>query len=83
MSQDTISTPPVFTRDLMAQHAENEEISLEVSLRPQTFDQYVGQREVVDNLKIYAQAAQKSHRALDHILLCGPPGLGKTTLARI
>ena len=83
MSDNVFSTAPTMSRDLMAQEAENEEISLEVSLRPETFDEYVGQSEIVENLKIYAQAAQKGQRALDHILLCGPPGLGKTTLARI
>jgi holliday junction DNA helicase RuvB len=83
MSQSNISSPPILSREMMSQIAENEEISMEASLRPENFEQYVGQREIVDNLRIYAQAAQRGHRALDHILLCGPPGLGKTTLARI
>ncbi len=83
MSQDLSSTPPMNARDLMAPVAGSDEIAVEVSLRPESFDEYVGQQEIVDNLKIYAEAAQRGNRALDHILLCGPPGLGKTTLARI
>jgi len=54
-----------------------------VTLRPTRFDRYVGQREVVDNLKISIEAAKRRGEPLDHILLHGPPGLGKTTLANI
>ena len=53
----------------------------EAQLRPRTFDEYVGQRKVVDNLKIFVEAAARRGDALDHVLLSGPPGLGKTTLA--
>lgn len=60
-----------------------EELRLEQSLRPQTFDDYVGQRELVENLRVFAQAARARGEPLDHILLSGPPGLGKTTLAHI
>lgn len=52
-------------------------------LRPHTFDEYPGQERVVDNLKIYTQAAKLRGKMLDHVLLHGPPGLGKTTLAGI
>lgn len=52
-------------------------------LRPKCFDDYVGQRKVVENLKIFVEAAQQRNEALDHVLLAGPPGLGKTTLAHI
>lgn len=52
-------------------------------LRPQTFDEYPGQERVVENLKIYTQAAKLRGKMLDHVLLHGPPGLGKTTLAGI
>ena len=55
----------------------------ESSLRPKTLHDYVGQQEVKDSLNIYIQAARQRRDALDHILLYGPPGLGKTTLANI
>ncbi len=54
-----------------------------MSLRPQNLDDYVGQREVVDTLKIAIQAARQRKEPLDHVLFHGPPGLGKTTLAHI
>jgi Holliday junction DNA helicase RuvB len=60
-----------------------EDISVERSLRPQTFAEFVGQTKVTDNLKIFVQAAIQRGEALDHILCCGPPGLGKTTLAHV
>ena len=55
----------------------------ELSLRPKSFNDFVGQTEILDNLKIYIEAAMKRNEALDHVLLFGPPGLGKTTLANI
>ena len=55
----------------------------EISLRPQTIDEYIGQAKSKGNLKIFMQAARKRHEALDHVLLYGPPGLGKTTLAHV
>lgn len=55
----------------------------ENSLRPKTLDEYVGQKKVRDNLSVYMKAAKKRDEALDHVLLYGPPGLGKTTLAGI
>lgn len=54
-----------------------------VSLRPTSLDEFTGQRQVCDNLKIFIEAAKKRGEALDHVLLFGPPGLGKTTLASI
>ena len=56
---------------------------IETSLRPHALDEYVGQEKVKENLKIYIEAAKKRHESLDHVLLYGPPGLGKTTLAGI
>jgi len=61
----------------------NDDIVLENSLRPSKFDEFVGQNELVDNLKLYIEASNKRKDALDHVLLFGPPGLGKTTLANI
>ena len=55
----------------------------EASLRPTTPDTYVGQSGIKANLKIYMEAAKKRNETLDHVLLYGPPGLGKTTLAYI
>ena len=59
------------------------EQNLEVSLRPQLLNEYIGQSKVKENMKIYIEAAKKRNEALDHVLLYGPPGLGKTTLANI
>ncbi len=56
---------------------------IENTLRPKSFHEYVGQSQLVDNLKIFIEAASKRKEPLDHLLLCGPPGLGKTTLANI
>lgn len=60
-----------------------EENNSEYSLRPQTLNEYIGQRKVIDKLKVFIKAAQERKEALDHVLLYGPPGLGKTTLANI
>lgn len=54
-----------------------------LSLRPQKLDEYIGQGELIDNLRVYIQAAKNRSESLDHVLLYGPPGLGKTTLAYI
>ena len=56
---------------------------IEVSLRPKTFSEYIGQEKAKENLKIYIEAAKSRGDVLDHVLLYGPPGLGKTTLAGI
>ena len=60
-----------------------EDVQSELSLRPDSFDNFIGQDQIIDNLKIYIKAAQKRNESLDHVLLFGPPGLGKTTLANI
>ncbi|MDT2757217.1 Holliday junction branch migration DNA helicase RuvB [Enterococcus asini] len=63
--------------------SDNREAALEKSLRPQTLKQYIGQDKVKEELSIYIQAAKKREEALDHVLLYGPPGLGKTTMAMV
>ena len=61
----------------------NQGESEEISLRPRTLEEYVGQEKVKENLRVYLEAAKLRGEPMDHILLYGPPGLGKTTLAGI
>lgn len=68
----------IITSDML-----EEDIKTESNLRPQTLDDYIGQSKAKETLKIYIQAAKERGDALDHVLLYGPPGLGKTTLAGI
>jgi Holliday junction DNA helicase RuvB len=67
-------TDPVLSED---------DLTVEKTLRPSHFDDFIGQRELVESLMVYIEAANKREGALDHVLLFGPPGLGKTTLANI
>ncbi|HEY0510398.1 MAG TPA: Holliday junction branch migration DNA helicase RuvB [Thermoanaerobaculia bacterium] len=60
-----------------------EDLGVEPSLRPQRLEEYIGQRKVIDNLRVFIRAARERRESLDHVLLFGPPGLGKTTLANI
>lgn len=60
-----------------------EDQAVELSLRPRYLSEYIGQNQVKENLKVYIEAAKMRNEALDHVLLYGPPGLGKTTLANI
>ena len=60
-----------------------EEQTIEKALRPKLLDDFSGQPKIVDNLKIFIEAAKQREEALDHVLLHGPPGLGKTTLSHI
>jgi len=69
--------------DALVAEATGEEVHIEASLRPRSFREYVGQKAVVDKLKVYVRAAGDRKEALDHCLFSGPPGLGKTSLAYI
>src|SRR3954471_12467320 len=71
---------PANTRNAVVM---DDEQQFELSLRPTRLAEYIGQRRATDNLRIYIKAALKRGEALDHVLLSGPPGLGKTTLANI
>ena len=71
---------PANTRDATLM---DDERQFELSLRPTRLQEYIGQRHAKDNLRIFIKAAQQRREALDHVLLTGPPGLGKTTLANI
>ncbi len=73
MTEIHITDPQPFEDDLV----------IEKSLRPSSLDEFIGQKDVVDSLKLYIEAAVKRNEALDHVLLFGPPGLGKTTLSNI
>ncbi|MBT3946935.1 MAG: AAA family ATPase, partial [Candidatus Marinimicrobia bacterium] len=73
MTEIHITDPQPFEDDLV----------VEKSLRPSSMDEFIGQKDVVDSLKLYIEAAGKRNEALDHVLLFGPPGLGKTTLSNI
>jgi len=73
MTEIHINDPQPFDDDLV----------IEKSLRPNEMDEFIGQKEVVDSLKLYIEAANNRNESLDHVLLLGPPGLGKTTLSNI
>lgn len=74
--------PQTDTRLLSADNLASEPRQ-DSSLRPQHFDELVGQTDLVANLRVFVRAARERQEALDHVLLCGPPGLGKTTLAHL
>src|SRR5579859_7401327 len=84
--------PDASTKRMMAQRqparivsgaAIDEDLRIEASVRPKHLDEYIGQKRVKENIEIAIQAARSRGEALDHVLLYGPPGLGKTTLAQI
>lgn len=68
---------------VVGSHARDDDHQFDPTLRPRTLDEYIGQREQKENLKVYVAAAKARGEPLDHVLLHGPPGLGKTTLAYI
>ena len=70
-------------RNILSAAPELEELGIEQSLRPERLSDYVGQERIVSKLRVFMQAALERREALDHVLLFGPPGLGKTTLAHI
>jgi len=72
-----------ITAKLRDGSATDEDRQLDLTLRPNRIEDYVGQRQVKENLRVYMKAARARREALDHVLLTGPPGLGKTTLANI
>lgn len=69
--------------DPNADNLDNTEKDIEKVLRPSAFDDFTGQHKIVENIKIFVEAAKRRKEALDHVLLHGPPGLGKTTLSHI
>ena len=68
---------------VISTQAQEEDHLIETSLRPQKLEEYIGQEKVKKMLKVYIEAAKQRMEPLDHVLLYGPPGLGKTTLAGI
>ncbi|MCL2657797.1 MAG: Holliday junction branch migration DNA helicase RuvB [Betaproteobacteria bacterium] len=80
---DSLSPLPNTGRIVSAGAASQQEEALERALRPKRLADYVGQRKIREQLEIFISAARKRREALDHVLLFGPPGLGKTTLAHI
>lgn len=76
-------TSDKIDRGVLEPEVDDSERTYDLTLRPKTLDEYIGQSRHKDNLRVYIQAARKRGEPLDHVLLCGPPGLGKTTLAHI
>ncbi len=72
-----------FEGNILDPNVKDEEEISEISLRPKKLSEYIGQTKVKENMKVYIEAAKKRGEALDHVLLYGPPGLGKTTLSNI
>ncbi len=73
----------VENRRIITADFQTEDTEVEQKLRPETLDTYIGQENIKSNMKIFMQAAKQRKEALDHVLLYGPPGLGKTTLSNI
>ena len=83
IQSDSLSSRPDAPRIVAPQPASPNEESIERALRPKALEEYVGQQRAREQLEIFIAAARKRGEALDHVLLFGPPGLGKTTLAHI
>ncbi|MGD8860243.1 MAG: Holliday junction branch migration DNA helicase RuvB [Myxococcales bacterium] len=83
MADATNGTGEPHGERLLDGDAQIDDRDLDRALRPARFEEFVGQRKIMDNLRVYVQAARTRREPLDHVLLCGPPGLGKTTVAHI
>jgi Holliday junction DNA helicase RuvB len=83
IQSDSLSSRPDAPRIVAPQPVSPNEESIERALRPKALQEYVGQQRAREQLEIFIAAARKRGEALDHVLLFGPPGLGKTTLAHI
>jgi holliday junction DNA helicase RuvB len=83
LSAESIDLDHASDRGALNPTQAQDEVALERALRPKQLDEYVGQEKIREQLSIFIQAAKQRSEALDHVLLFGPPGLGKTTLAHI
>ncbi len=78
-----MSNPNLLPNEDQSVTPSEDEVSIETGIRPKTLEEYIGQSKIKKNLKIFIQAARERSEPLDHVLLYGPPGLGKTTLSNI
>lgn len=81
--EESAPSAPSAEERIVSSALQAEDAGTETAIRPMTLDDYTGQAKIKDNLQVFMAAAQKRGEALDHVLLYGPPGLGKTTLANI
>jgi len=71
------------TKRIISSELNQEDLGFELSLRPSRFEDFIGQQRIKENLRVFIDATKQRNEPLDHVLFCGPPGLGKTTLAHI
>lgn len=83
MTKLQLQQEDIIDQRVMDASAQQEDFQKEVQLRPKNFSEYIGQTQVVDNVKMMVESARLRRHAMDHILLSGPPGLGKTSLAML